>query len=139
MNSPSDTDTPHESAAARSVRQRRDAADRAREHRERQRAEFDRLRARVAKLEARVAELEPLVTHAEVDCLVVAGLARAIARAPTHRREAPVAGSVAVAAIIDQCGKAGRAAGGDYAECAHAAGGRLQAAVLQFAPRARTA
>ena len=48
-------------------------------------------------------------------------------------------GSVAVPAILDQCGKAGRSAGGDYAECAHAAGGRLQAAVRQFAPRARAA
>ncbi|KNY22644.1 hypothetical protein AKJ13_10290 [Methylobacterium sp. ARG-1] len=132
-------DSQHETAAARTARQRRDAADRAREHRERQRAEVERLRARVAELEARVAELEPLVTNAEVDCLVVAGLARAIARAPSHRPEAPVAGSVAVAAIMDQCGKAGRAAGGDYAECAHAAGGRIQAAVKQFAPVKRQA
>ena len=135
-------DTQHETAAARSARQRRDAADRAREHRERQRAEMEALRARVAELEplvARVAELEALVTHAEVDCLVVAGLARAVARAPGHRPEAPVAGSVQVAAILDQCGKAGRAAGGDYASCAHAAGVRIQAAVNQFAPRARAA
>lgn len=139
----------HESAAARTARQKRDAANRAREHRERQRSEMEALRARVAELEplvarvaeleAKIAELEPLVTHAEVDCLVVAGLARAIARAPSHRPEAPVAGSVAVPAILDQCGKAGRAAGGDYAECAHAAGTRLQGAVRQFAPRARAA
>lgn len=139
----------HETAAARTARQKRDAADRAREHRERQRAEMEALRARVAELEplvARVAELEaqvaglePMVAHAAVDALVVAGLARAIARAPGHRAEAPVAGSVLVPAILDQCGKAGRSAGGDYAECAHAAGGRLQAAVRQFAPRARAA
>ncbi|MGE8128516.1 hypothetical protein ACQKQD_16195 [Methylobacterium sp. NPDC080182] len=139
----------HETAAARTARQKRDAADRARDHRERQRSEMEALRARVAELEplvarvaeleARVSELEPLVAHAAVDALVVAGLARAVARAPGHRDEAPVAGSVPVPAIIDQCGKAGRSAGGDYAECAHAAGGRLQAAVRQFAPAPRTA
>ncbi|MDH2310806.1 hypothetical protein [Methylobacterium brachiatum] len=119
------TDT-HENATARTARQRRDAADRAREHRERQRAELEGLRLRVA-------ELEPLVAHATVDALIVAGLARAIARAPNHRSEAPVAGAVWVAEILDHCGKAGRAASGDYAECAHAAGCRIQAAVQQFA------
>jgi hypothetical protein len=67
----------------------------------------------------------------------VAGLARAIARAPNHRPEAPVAGSVRVVEILDQCGKAGRAASGDYAECAHAAGCRIQAAVRKFAPAKR--
>ncbi|WP_091714753.1 hypothetical protein [Methylobacterium phyllostachyos] len=123
------TDT-YENAAARTARQRRDAADRAREHRVRQRAELEGLRARVA-------ELEPLVAHATVDALIVAGLARAIARAPNYRTEAPVAGFVRVAEILDQCGKAGRAASGDYAECTYAAGCRIQAAVRQFAPARR--
>lgn len=125
-----DTDT----ASARAARERQAARDRARRWREERQAEVEALRAEVGTARARIAELEALVTHAEVDALVVAGLARAIARAPLHRPEAPVAGTVAVPAILDQCGKAGRAAGADYAACALAAGTRIQGAVRQFAP-----
>ena len=131
----SQTQTPEtDTAASRAARERQAARDRARRWREERQAEVEALRAEVETARARIAELEGLVTHAEVDALVVAGLARAIARAPSHRPEAPVAGSVAVPAILDQCGKAGRAAGADYAACALAAGTRIQGAVRQFAP-----
>jgi len=132
--SESHTMTEKDTAASHTARERQAARDRARRWREERQAEVKALRAEVEAARARIAELEGLVTHAEVDALVVAGLARAIARAPNHRPEAPVAGTVAIPAILDQCGKAGRAAGADYAACALAAGMRIQCAVRQFAP-----
>jgi hypothetical protein len=132
--SESRTMTEKDTAASRTARERQAARDRARRWREERQAEVEALRAEVEAARARITELEGLVTHAEVDALVVAGLARAIARAPTHRTEVPVAGTVAIPAILDQCGKAGRAAGADYAACALAAGGRIQGAVRQFTP-----
>jgi len=131
-----------ETAAARSARQRREAADRARDHRERQRAELAALRARVAELEAKAAELEAEAELGRVDALLVAGLARAVTRdrAAQPPGEVPVTGAaVTVRAILDQAAKAGRNAGGDYDACAAAAGERLKEMVAAVARPATAA
>ncbi|CAO4165009.1 MULTISPECIES: hypothetical protein [Methylobacteriaceae] len=117
-----DADTPQ----ARAARDRQAARDRAQRWREERRAEVDGLRARVAELEAAAA----------VDALLVAGLARAVARdrAAQPPGEIPVTGgAVMVRHVIDQAAKASRNAGGSYDDAKAAVGARLQTAVEAIA------
>lgn len=114
----SEADTPQ----ARAARERQAARDRAQRWREERRAEVDGLRARVAELEA----------VAAVDALLVAGLARAVARdrAAMPPGEIPVTGgAVTVRHVLDQAAKAARNAGGSYDDAKAAVGARLKAAV----------
>lgn len=114
-----------ETSQARSARDRQAARDRARRWRETQKAEVESLRARVADLEA-------VLGASAADALLVAGLARAVARdhAAQPTGEIPVAGgSVTVRLILDQAAKAARNAGGDYETAKLAVGARLMAAV----------